>query len=178
MGKKAWVKEFIGASAFGGAWLLLTLLIKMPIFASIIPFVFIDCILGYIFKNRILTTKAYLKVQANMEERYFNSEYYDLYYDFNYNRIIVLSKSLILALVVNSILGQFIDSYEHYIVLGIMLMFVIITVVSIVVFSRKRDQVIMRLISLRNKNWFGEYTPEETEIIMKLGEKLYEKSGS
>lgn len=50
MGKKAWVKEFIGASAFGGAWLLLTLLIKMPIFASIIPFVFIDCILGYIFK--------------------------------------------------------------------------------------------------------------------------------
>lgn len=175
MGKKAWVKEFIASSAFGVAWLLLTLLIKMPIFASIIPFVFIDCIIGYIYKNRILTTKAYLKVQANMEERYFNSEYYDLYYEFNYSRILVISKSLVLTLVVNSILGQSIEDYMNYITIGIILMFIVMVGVSLVLFSRKKEQIIMQLINLRKEDWFGEYTQKETEILMKLGKNVHEK---
>lgn len=36
----------------------------------------------------------------------------------------------------------------------------------------------MRLINLRKENWFGEYTQEETEILMKLGKNVHEKVGN
>lgn len=178
MDMKAWIKEFVGVSAFGAVWILLTLLFRLPIFVSIIPFVIIDCIIGYIYKNRILANKAYLKIQSQIESRYFNSEYYDLYYEFNFSRILVIAKSLVLTLVVNSILGQSIEDYINYITIGIILMFVVMVVVSFVLFSRKKEHIIMRLINLRKENWFGEYTQEETEILMKLGKNVHEKVGN
>lgn len=139
----------------------------------IIPFIVIDCCVGYIYRNRIVSEKNMCLAKSLISKddgMVFNSEYYDLYHEFNYNRVVLIFRSLTLALALIPVLFGWIDDLEAYITVGIVVMAASLLVISLVLFSKKRDAIIMGLINKRGKRWFGKYSEEELELLNQLSE--------
>lgn len=167
-----WIKEFLISSLFAIAWGIVVFLCRWSIFTGIIPFVVLDCIVGYVYKNKIITDKYYYLAQAQSKDenkQSFNSEYYDLYHEFNYNRVLIILRSIIVALALGPIVFSSIIDTLDYIISGLFLIIAIILVVSILLFAGKRDTIIIELINKRKKDWFSNYTAEDIEILNKLG---------
>lgn len=145
---------------------------------TIIPFIVIDCCVGYIYRNKIISEKnMYLAkslVNKN-DDAAFNTQYYDLYQEFNYNRVLVIFRSLTLALALTPIVFGWIDNLETYIIAGMLLMTLSLLIISFVLFAGKRDTIIMSLISKRGKEWFGKFSEEELELLRQLSENDYNK---
>lgn len=168
-----WMKEvliYLPIVLFIGGVVLLT---KVRGFEIVVPFIVIDCCVGYIYRNRIISTKNTCLIKTllnNDNNKVFNSDYYDLYQEFNYNRLIMILRSLTLALMLTPILFGWIEDWITYVTVGMILMVLSLIIISIVLFSGKRDSIIMSLISMRKKEWFGKYTEQELEILSKLCE--------
>lgn len=168
-----WVKEvliYLPIVLVIGGVVLLT---KVRGFEIVVPFIVIDCGVGYIYRNKIISMKntCLIKSLMNKEETLeFNSDYYDLYQEFNYNRMITILRSLTVALILTPILFGWIKDLGTYVTVGMILMVLSLLIISIVLFSGKRDNIIMSLISIRKEEWFGKYTEKELEILSQLCE--------
>lgn len=143
---------------------------KVTGFEIIIPFAVIDCCAGYVYRNRIISKKSTCLIESLFNNKEFNSEYFDLYQEFNYNRLIMIFRSLTLALMLTPILFGWIDDLGTYITAGMLLMTLSLIIISLVLFAGKRDTIIMSLISIRKTEWFGKYTEKELEILKQLYE--------
>lgn len=165
------VKEFLVASVVALVWGTIILLCRLPVFVSIIPFVLLDCIIGYTYKNKITTDRAYYLLQAKSEADGigFNCEYYDLYHEFHYNRILIIAKSFTVALALGPIaLGCISDLWE-YATLGIFIIVAAILAISFFLFAMKKEAIVMELINRRKQDWFSPYTSDDIETLKKLG---------
>ncbi len=139
----------------------------------IIPFIVIDCCVGYIYRNKIISEKNMCLAKSLVnkgDDTVFNSEYYDLYQEFNYNRLVVIFRSLTLALALTPIVFGWIDDLGTYITAGMLLMTLSLLIISFVLFAGKRDTIIMSLISKRGKRWFDKYSEEELKLLSQLSE--------
>lgn len=168
-----WMKEvliYLPIVLFIGGVVLLT---KVRGFEIVVPFIVVDCCVGYIYRNKIISMKntCLIKSLMNKEETLdFNSDYYDLYQEFNYNRMITIFRSLTLALILTPTLFGWVEDWDTYVAFGMLLMVLSLFIISIVLFSGKRDNIIMSLISIRKEEWFGKYTEKELEILSQLCE--------
>lgn len=168
-----WLKEVLLKSLLVFGIGCLVLFTKVKGFEIIIPFVIIDCGVGYIYRNKIISMKntCLIKSLMNKEQAVeFNSDYYDLYQEFNYNRMITIFRSLTLALMLTPTLLGWVEDLGTYVTFGMLLMVLSLLIISIVLFSRKRDSIIMSLIAIRKEKWFGKYTEKELEILSQLCE--------
>ncbi len=183
---KKWLKEYGPSILITFIIAILVFLAQFPYLAGVISFVFADCVIGYWYKNKIICDKAKLKAQvynlANKaeedEKNSFNSEYYDLYYDFNYNQLMFILKSVCLAFSLCPILYDFIDEIVPYFAVGMTLAVILGSISVIVSVSGKRSKVFLKLRGERKDNWFGQYTEKELAILRQLedcGEKLTNK---
>lgn len=167
------LKEFLFASVLALVWGAIILLCKLSVFVSIIPFVLLDCIVGYIYKNKITTDRAYYLLQAKSEEdgKEFNCEYYDLYHEFHYNRILIIAKSFTVALALGPIALGGISDPLTYVTLGIFIFVAALLAISFFLFAMKKEGIIMELIYRRKQDWFTPYSPEDIETLKKLVKK-------
>lgn len=152
-----------------GAVVLLT---RIPSFIIIITFVVVDCILGYLYRTKInyLKSECFAKSLLDKENySYFNAEYFDLYHEFNYNRIVIVFRCLLAALTLTPLIFSKINVMV-YITFGIGLMVLSLLILALPLVLRKKDNVIIKLLDKRGENWFGEYTDEELEILRQLYE--------
>lgn len=169
---KRWIRELLFGSLFAIAWGIVVLLCRRSFFISVISFLALDCIVGYVYKNKIITDKQYclaLSRSENDNKKKFNPEYYDLYHEFNYNRIIVILRSIAVALTLAPVIFAGITDPLKYITYEFFLILAVFLLVSILLFSRRRDVLIMELINKRKTDWFNDYTAEDIEILNKLG---------
>lgn len=172
---KKWLKEFGPSMIITFIIAALVFLSQLPYFVGVISFVFVDCVIGYWYRNKIMCDKAGLKAQVchmskENEKKHFNSDYYDLYHDFHYNRLMLMLKAICLAFSLCPILSNLIGDTISYFGIGITLAIVFWGIAIIASTLGKRGKVFMRLHSERKKNWFGEYTDEELEILRQLGD--------
>lgn len=143
----------------------------------VFSYVVFDFILGYAYQNRIEMKKqailAQLCIQSNGEQNtdvVFNSQYYDLYWKFNFNRLFSILRSVTLGLWLTPILFREVSDWEVYIMSGMLLIVLLLYLVSLTLFSKKGDKIISQLINKRQQNWFGSYTDEEIKLLSQLGE--------
>ena len=124
-----WLKKY-GPSVFITFIIaVLVIIAQFPYLAGVISFVFADCVIGYWYKNKIIINKAMLKAQATnagietegVEKKFFNSDYYDLYYDFDFNQLMIMLKSTCLAFSLCPILCDLADNIISYIGTGMTL---------------------------------------------------------
>lgn len=152
---------------------VLVFLAQFPYLAGAISFVFADCVIGYWYKNKIICDKAKLKAQAynatneteGCEKKYFNSEYYDLYYDFNYNQLMLILKAACLAFSLCPILCDLIGDTISYLGTGMTMAIGFSGIAAIASTSGKRSNVLLKLRCERKDSWFGEYTEKELAIL-------------
>ncbi|MCM1166496.1 MAG: hypothetical protein NC299_12980 [Lachnospiraceae bacterium] len=155
---------------------LLVFIAQFPYLAGAISFVFADCVIGYWYKSKIISNKAKLKAQASItatkaegtENKCFNSDYYDLYYDFNYNQLMLMLKATCMAFSLCPILCDLAGDTISYISTGMTLAVCMWAIASIVSVSGKGSKVILKLRGKRKDNWFSEYTQEELDILNEL----------
>lgn len=179
MNAKKWLKEYGPSLLITFIIAVLVIIAQFPYLAGVISFVFADCVIGYWYKNKIISNKAMLKVQASnaaietegVENKYFNSDYYDLYYDFNYNQLMLMLKATCLAFSLCPILCDLADNIISYIGTGMTLAVCLWAISAIVSVWGKRSKVILKLRSIRKDSWFGEYTQKELDILNELQKK-------
>lgn len=140
--------------------------------AGIVSFIVVDCVVGYLYRNHIISKKALLQIvqnESNGNVVPFNSEYYDLYQEVCYNRLMVMLKSICLGLSVCPLIYKFFNN-DLFSYIGISLGVIVISLFIACLFLSigKKNEVLMTLISKRKENWFGEFTPEELNILGKL----------
>lgn len=150
--------------------------------AGIVSFIVVDFVVGYLYRNRIISKKALLQIVQNESDGNvapFNSEYYDLYQEVCYNRLMVMLKSICLGLSVCPLIYNFFRN-DLFSYIGISLCVIVITLFIACFFLSigKRNEVLMTLISKRKENWFCEYTEKEIAILCQsedCGEKTTNK---
>lgn len=133
--------------------------------AGIVSFIVVDFVVGYLYRNRIISKKALLQIVQNESDGNvapFNSEYYDLYQEVCYNRLMVMLKSICLGLSVCPLIYNFLEMtffiYRYQLVRNRNYFIYCLFLLSI----GKRNEVLMTLISKRKENWFGEYTEKKS----------------
>ena len=142
---------------------------------TILAFIACECLVGYIYRNSILKKKLYLQNKSHFTEQSdepqkpFNAAYYDLYNNFNFNRVMLLIKAMLVGLSVSSVLLADESDIIKYITGGIVAVASSVIVVCIVIFTAKKENTIMKLLSVRKDTWYGDYTKQELEIIKELG---------
>ena len=117
----------------------------------IIPFIVIDCCVGYVYRNKIISVKNMCLAKSLVnkgDDTVFNSE----------------------ALALTPIVFGWIDDLGTYITAGMLLMTLSLLIISFVLFAGKRDTIIMSLISKRGKRWFDKYSEEELKLLRQLSE--------
>lgn len=170
---KKWLKEYGPSILITFIIAVLVFLARFPYWAGVISFVFADCVIGYWYKNKIICDKAKLKAQeynvANAteggEKKFFNSEYYDLYYEFNYNQLMLILKAACLAFSLCPILCDLIGDAISYFGTGMALAVVFLAIAAIASVSGKRSKMLLKLRCERKDRWFGEYTEKELAIL-------------
>lgn len=154
----------------------IVLLAIFPQTAGIISFIFVDCVVGYLYRNSIISKKTLLQIeQSDSENKFdenaepFNSEYYDLYQEVNYNRSMVMLKSICLALSFCPLIYRYFED-DIYPYIGISLGMIMLSVFLACIFLSvgKKNEVLMELISKRKDKWRGKFTSEELEILNRL----------
>lgn len=178
-----WLKEYGPSILITFIIAVFVFLAQFPYWAGIVSFVFADCVIGYWYKNKIICDKAKLKAQAHnateeSEKKFFNSEYYDLYYEFNYNQLMLILKAVCLAFSLCPILCDLIGDTISYLGTGMTLAVVFLGIAAIASISGKRSKVLLKLRCERKENWFGEYTEKELAILgqsKECGEKTTNK---
>lgn len=174
-----WLKKYGPSVLITFIIAVLVIIAQFPYLAGVISFVFADCVIGYWYKKKIIINKAMLEAQAinagieteEVEKKYFNSDYYDLYYDFDFNQLMLMLKSTCLAFSLCPILCDLADNIISYIGTGTTLAVCLWAISAIVSLWGKRNQVIIKLRSIRKDSWFGEYTQKELAILNELQEK-------
>lgn len=147
--------------------------------AGIVSFIVVDCVVGYLYRNNITCKKALLQIKYNHSKdesdenkKEFNSEYYDLYQEVYYNRLMVMLKSICLALTFCPLIYKFFgNNMVAYISISLVIISVFLFTSCIFLSVGKKNEVLMELISKRKGNWEGNFTSEELEILSKLNPK-------
>lgn len=158
---------------------VLVFLSQFPYLAGIISYVTVDGILGYWYKNKIISDKARLKLYAGKEQtKAINSDYFDLYHEYSYNQWMVALKAACLAFSLCPIIHDFMNDELSYITIEMVLAVIFFSVAIIISTVGKRNKVFANLRKERKENWFGEYTEKEIAILCQLedcGEKATNK---
>ena len=81
----------------------------------------------------------------------------------------LLIKAMLVGLSVSSVLLADESDIIKYITGGIVAVASSVIVVCIVIFTAKKENTIMKLLSVRKDTWYGDYTEQELEIIKELG---------
>lgn len=140
--------------------------------AGIVSFIVVDCVVGYLYRNHIISKKALLQIEQNESTENvapFNSEYYDLYQEVNYNRLMVMLKSICLGLSICPLIFKYFnDDIFSYIGISLGAIVISLFVACLFLSIGKRNEILMTLISKRKGNWFGGFTLEELDILGKL----------
>ncbi len=102
------IKELILSTIITFVMGLLILLTKLSFAYNFIVFIGVECIIGYIYRNRILVKKTFLQNQVailqlrnkstdetDSSSKKFNAAYYDLYNSFSFNRTMIMCKAFI-----------------------------------------------------------------------------------
>ncbi len=151
---------------------------QFPYLTGVISFVFVDCVVGFWYKNKIISNKLKLETQIGngqsqtkeTENNFFNSEYYDLYYEFGYNQLMFMLKAVCFAFSFCPILHYYISDTISYFSVSMTLAVVSLGIAAIFSVSGKRSKVLLKLRSERKENWFGEYTEKELAILRQSGD--------
>lgn len=158
---------------------VLVFLSQFPYLAGIISYVTVDGILGYWYKNKIISEKAKLKLHADKEQtEAFNSDYFDLYHEYSYNQWMVAFKAACLAFSLCPIIHDFMNDELSYITIGMGLATIFFSVAIIASTAGKRNKIFVKLRKERKEKWFGEYTESEIAILCQsedYGEKTTNK---
>lgn len=174
-----WLKEYGPSILVTAIIAALVFLSQFPYLAGIITYVVVDGILGYWYRNKIISDKARLKLQEGREQTEpFNSDYYDLYHEYSYNQWMVILKAACLAFSLCPIIHDFWNEEFSYITIGMGLAVTFSAIAVIASTVGKRSKVFVRLRKERKEEWFGEYTEKEIDILRQseeCSEKLTNK---
>ncbi|MDE7194252.1 MAG: hypothetical protein K2O14_09815 [Oscillospiraceae bacterium] len=174
-----WLKEYGPSILITVIIAVLVFLSQFPYLAGIISYVAVDGILGYWYRNKIISEKARLKLQVGNEQTEpFNSDYFDLYHEYNYNQWMVALKAACLAFSLCPIIHDFLNEELSYITIGMGLAVIFFSMAIIASTVGKRSKVFVKLHKERKDNWFGEYTEKEIAILCQsedCGEKMPNK---
>lgn len=164
------LKEYVPSMIVTVVIATLVFISQFPYFAGVISFVFVDCIIGYWYKNKVICDKAKINAQASNENKdlMFNSEYFDLYYEFNYNQMMFVLRAICLAFSLCPFLYNVIEDKIQCTIIGIAIAVAVFVASTIISSVGKRNSALLHLCNKRNNNWFGEYTNEELDILRKL----------
>ncbi len=179
------IKELILSTIITFVMGLLILLTKLSFAYNFIVFIGVECIIGYIYRNRILVKKTFLQNQVailqlrnkstdetDSSSKKFNAAYYDLYNSFSFNRTMIMCKAMFLGLSFTSVFFSGLQDLLLYVLFGMGVMLACMLVVCLTLFRFRKERIIMRLINMRKDDWYSDYTDEELTII----DQLYNKA--
>lgn len=168
-----WWKEFRVAALITAIVISVLLLAIFPQTAGIISFIIVDCVVGYMYRNKIISNRVILQTEQNQSiskhnenSVYYNLDYYDLYQEVNYNRLMVMLKSICLALTIcPTIFSSLKENIISYIGISVIMMLIFFLIACIFLFEGSKNKNLIKLCNKRKENWIGEYTQEELEIL-------------
>ncbi len=161
------LKEYVPSMIVTVVIATLVFISQFPYFAGVISFVFVDCIIGYWYKNKVICDRAKLKAQES-KDMIFNSEYFDLYHEFSFNQMMFVLRAICLAFSLCPFLYNVIEDKIQCTIIGIAIAVAVFVASTIISSVGKRNSALLHLCNKRNNNWFGEYTNEELDILRKL----------